>query len=332
MLGQLRTRTLIAVVLGLAVFGGLLLWGDVREVAQSLGSFRWSLLPLIILLVLFNYALRFSKWQYYLRLTGIRNVPAFESALIFCAGMAMTITPAKIGEWLKSYYLREGYGAPVSRTAPIVLAERLTDGFGMVLLAAGGLLLVRQGWLLLVIVTAVGVLPIVALRYRPFARWTMVFTSRTPVLKRFGPFLEGFYASSNSLLAWKPLLISTLLAAVSWGAEGIALYLVYLGLGTPNSWELAVQGIFIFSITTLAGVAFLLPGGLGVAEGGLAGFSQTLVDLSRDAAAAATLLIRLLTLWFGVAIGLMAMVMLTKRLKNNLGTTTQTGVDPKPNR
>ena len=315
MFASLRNRILLSLILGALVVAALFLWGDIRQVTAALHSFRWSLLPLIVALVFSNYAIRFWKWQYYLRLTGVRNVPAFESALIFCSGMAMTITPAKIGEWLKSYYLREGYGAPLSRTAPIVLAERLTDGFGMVFLAGAGLLLVRQGWLLLVVITALGVLPIVALQYRPFARWTIALTSRTPILKRFGPFLEGFYESSNSLLTWKPLLISTLLAAISWGAEGIALYFVYLGLGAPNGWELAMQGIFIFAITTLAGVAFLLPGGLGVAEGGIAGFSQSLVGLSRDAAAAATLLIRLSTLWFGVAIGLVAMVVLTRRLR-----------------
>ena len=83
------------------------------------------------------------------------------------------------------------------------------------------------------------------------------------------------------------------LGFISWLGEGIALYFVFLGLGISNGRELLVQGVFILAITSLAGAVFLLPGGLGVAEGGITGLGQALVGLSRDGAAAAALLIRL---------------------------------------
>ncbi len=44
----------------------------------------------------------------------------------------MTISPGKLGEVLKSVFVRQVSGAPIARTAPAVVAERATDGTGMV--------------------------------------------------------------------------------------------------------------------------------------------------------------------------------------------------------
>ena len=50
-------------------------------------------------------------------------------------------------------------------------------------------------------------------------------------------------------------------------------------------------------------------------EVGIAGLSRELIGLTRESAAAATLLIRLCTLWFGVAIGVIAMAIMVGRLR-----------------
>ncbi|MEE9285952.1 MAG: lysylphosphatidylglycerol synthase transmembrane domain-containing protein [Dehalococcoidia bacterium] len=312
--GSFRNRLLLSVGLGLAVVIGLLVYGDFSGVVDSLKDFRWSYVPIILGLTLFNYALRFVKWDYYLRLTGIRHVPKWDSLLIFFAGLSMTITPGKVGEWIKSYFLKERFGAPVSRTAPILVAERLTDGFAMILLAAGGLALVHRGWLVLLAAAVAGVLLVTALRYRPVVRWTIGAARRFPFARRHTRFIVGFYQSAFILLSPKPLLIAIAIGFVSWLGEGVALYYVLLGLGAENGWELVIKGAFILSITTLAGALFLAPGGLGVAEGGIAGLTQVLTTLPREAAAAGALLIRLCTLWFGVALGIVALVALTRRM------------------
>lgn len=314
---HLRKRLLFVSLLGLAVFVALLAWGDFRGVAGALAGFSWGLLPIALGLVLFNYSVRFLKWQYFLHVIGVRDLPVRSSLLVFLAGLGMTITPGKVGEWLKSYFLLTRHGIPVAQTAPIVLAERLTDGFGLILLASAGLLLVREGWLLLAVLAVMGLAFVAALRHRPFGRWAIAKAARLPVLRKYAAFMGDFYEHSASLLSPKPLIIGTALGAISWSGEGLALYAVYLGLGAPNTWQLALEGIFVLAITTLAGLAALVPGGLGVTEGGIAGLSQTLAGLSRDGAAAATLIIRLCTLWFGVAIGSIAVLVATRGVRGD---------------
>ena len=49
------------------------------------------------------------------------------SLLVFLGGLAMTITPGKVGELVKCYLLRDRAGVPVAASIPIVLMERVTD-------------------------------------------------------------------------------------------------------------------------------------------------------------------------------------------------------------
>jgi len=62
-----------------------------------------------------------------------------------------------------------------------------------------------------------------------------------------------------------------------------------------------------FSISALAGALTFLPGGLGVTDAGFTGFLRVLADVPPAAAAAATVLARLATLWFAVAFGLVGL-------------------------
>ncbi len=315
--GQLRKQLLISVGLGLAVVAGLLLYielsGSLSETGDVLRDFRWEFIPYILLLTLFNYILRFVKWEYYLRLTEVRGVRFWDSLLIFLSGLGMSITPAKVGEWIKSYFLKVRYDADPAKTAPIVIAERVSDGVAMVVLAAIGLIFVDYGWLPLVGLGAATVVAVAGLRNKRLANGLVALTGRIPVLKRHAPFVATFFGSSQLLFSPRPLAIAATIGIVSWSGEAVALYYVFWGLGAEPGWELIFQSLFILSISTMAGAVLLLPGGLGAAETGITSLGQALVGLGSAAAAAATLVIRLCTLWFGVGLGFIALAIIARR-------------------
>ena len=78
-LGKKTQRRLVAsFIFGIAVIFVLLLFGDVRGIGQSLKTFDWKILPLVFGLALVNYALRFARWQYYLKLLRI-SLPLKDS-------------------------------------------------------------------------------------------------------------------------------------------------------------------------------------------------------------------------------------------------------------
>ena len=84
-----------------------------------------------IALTTVNYLLRFLRWEYYLRTLQIK-IPTTESGLIFIAGLSMALTPWKIGEVLKGYFLQRRHQISVSITAPVIFMQRVTDVLAIV--------------------------------------------------------------------------------------------------------------------------------------------------------------------------------------------------------
>lgn len=313
-LEKLRGRLLLSMLFGALVFVGLSAYADFNAVIDGLGRFKWGYLPIVLGLVSVNYGLRFLKWQFYLKTIGVEGFPVRDSALVYFAGLGMVVTPGKVGEWLKCYLLREMHGTPFSRSAPIVIAERLTDSLGLVILGAAGLIVFGDAWPAFVVVVLGAIALVVLARHRPLAFWLIGRLERVPVLSRFAKHAEEFYTSSYALLSPGVLGSMTLLSVVSWGFEVVAFYVTLLGLGVDGGADLLLKASFIMPAATLASALLLTPGGLGVAEGGITGLSQVLLKLTRPDAAVGALVIRFCTLWFGVIVGLVALVFVSRSL------------------
>jgi uncharacterized membrane protein YbhN (UPF0104 family) len=293
---HLIRRVAAVAALAAAVALGLGLYADFGRLGAELGRFRWELFPAALALTTANYVLRFWRWQRYLRRLGI-VVPAGRSLSIFVAGLSMTVTPAKLGEVLKCALLRRSFGVPVARSAPVVLAERITDATGVVVLAAVGGAGAAHAWPLVgaALVGALGLVTLV----------------RGPFLIRYARLGEARSAAAE-LLGTRLLALMTIVSAASWLCECLAAYICARGLRLDVS---LADAIGVFSLGSLAGALSLLPGGLGVAETSMTGLLRVFADVSRAGAAAAVVLTRVATLWFGVALGLVGLLV-EQRLAN----------------
>lgn len=316
---NLQQKIIIALGLGLVIMIALSLFSDIREVGESFRLFKWSTIPAILGLTVLNYVLRWLKWDYYLRRLRLGDgVNYGDSGLLFTAGMVMAVTPGKVGEVFKSYLLRRINNTPVSVSAPIVLAERLTDGLGMLLLMGLGLTLyppARPAFALLVVLSVIG---IVVLQYRPLFERMVALMERVPLGKKIAPKVVALYASTQQLLEWKVLLISTIISFVSWGFECVAFYYVLVGFHIDGTSLLMLQATFIFAASTLLGLVSFLPGGLGTSEVSSAGLLLVMIQdvhMNAAVATAATIIIRFCTLWFGVSLGLVALLWFSRRYR-----------------
>ncbi|HUX86704.1 MAG TPA: lysylphosphatidylglycerol synthase transmembrane domain-containing protein, partial [Chloroflexota bacterium] len=279
---SLTRKMLFSIGLGILVVFVLSFSSDAPRLLKILERFQWHVLPLVIGLTLTNYLLRFVKWHYYLRVVGIRDVPVSQSALIFIAGLSMAITPAKVGELLKSYLLFHHRGVAIGRSAPIVFAERLTDGVAMVILASAGLVIYGVGWQMLLPIVAVMALVVALSQHRGVSAWALGLAERVPLVSSKVHHLEAALVSANRLFRLPTLLLAIAIGVVSWGCESLAFYVVLSALGLPASPMLAVQAAFILAVSSLVGAASMLPGGLAAAEGTLAGL-LLLLHVTRNA-------------------------------------------------
>lgn len=300
--------------LGFVVFLGLILYGDVQEMGRLLRDFRWSLLPVILGLTLVNYILRGLRFHYYLRQLGLRSISFRTTFRVFIGGFALTVTPGKVGELIRVLWLKNLSGANPAQIAPSTIVDRIIDGLAMAILASLGALVYPQYRSAVILILAVIVTTIVISQIRPLALWLLNLGERLPVVAKVVHHLHALYESTYELLRLKNLLIGVGIGLVSWSAEGIAFYLVLVGLNVANSFEVALLAIFTLSLGSILGGISSLPGGLGAAEASMTGMLQVLLALSENVAATATLLIRFFTLWFGVILGIVTVIIWRKLL------------------
>lgn len=309
-------RVAIGLVLAVVVVSLLALFGDVRELGAVLRAFSWWLVLPVLGLTIWNYALRFVKWQLYLRQLDVVGLSPPTSALIYLSGFALSITPGKVGELIKSVWLRRLTGAPVDRTAAIVAAERITDAFALLILAGIGATQFTFGRTLLVI-AAVGGLFVIGLIYqRRFLEELLERAEGRRFVGRIVTPAVAFLDASRVLLRPRLLAGAVALGVLSWAGECVAFWLVLGGLDLQLTGHLLLVATFVLAISSIAGALSLLPGGLGVADASVAGMLLLLVTddrMTRGVAAAATLLIRFATLWFAVLLGALALALLQRQ-------------------
>lgn len=328
------SRTARGVILSVAVGAGLYValaagYGEGSQVLSQLRQFSPLLLLLGLVLASVNYLFRFVRWQYYLRLldvptwpqpqghaaSGTRFLSLYDSLLIFLAGFALTVTPGKVGEVLKSYLLRESHQQPIAKTAPIVLAERLTDLIGLLLLMLIGV----ATWMrpahhyLLAIGLLLCLLLLLLASWRSLVYAVLALAEKLPRLgPTLVPKLREFYDAAYVLVRPLPLLAATLTSICSWFAECLAFYLMIRGFSDGGQASVTLA-TFIYAVMTVAGALAFVPGGLGVTEGGMALLLSELGAMSKSSSVAVTLIIRAQTLWFAVLLGVLALLVFSRR-------------------
>lgn len=298
--------TIAVSALGFCLYFAAAVAGDLAQVASALAHLHYRDLALIFGLSLLNYALRFGRWQWYLTTMGHALRPA-TSLLNYLAGFAFTMTPGKAGEAVRSVYLKS-HGVSYKESLAALLSERLLDLLAIVLLACVAVIWYdRYRW----IVLFTGVLVLLGIWWITHPTFLEALRRlsacrRFETLKWLPHKLRVLFETSRALLQFPAIYGGLLLGLVAWGAEGMGLYYSVAGMGLAVS---ASQAVGIYAVSILAGVLSFLPGGLGSTET-VMGLLLLLSGVDPAHAVAATLLCRIATLWFAIAIGFVAIVVL----------------------
>lgn len=316
-------RVLLVTLVGVLLYGAFVVYTGLSAIRASLERFDARMFALALGLASFNYVLRFLKWQYYLGRLGVRGIPWLDSWLVFLSGFVLTITPGKLGEVFKSVVLAKTHGVAVARTAPIVIADRLTDVIAIVALVLLGGAAFPGGWPWALAGALAVTAGLVLILWQAPALWLCARLERYGgKVARLVPKLRESLAALRILASPSSLPIPTLLSVVGWGCEGVALYGLLVGFQASVSLALSC---FFYATATLAGALVPIPGGLGLVEGML---REGLVHLGRveqGAATAAMILLRLATLWWAVLVGFVALLLLRLRFPGALKARSEAG-------
>ena len=284
----------------LAAFGylGLSLWAGWREVLAAVVAVGPAVLLGLLALSLASFLLRFLRWARYLALLDVK-VPWRVNLPVYFSGFALTTSPGRLGEMLRSALLKS-HGVPLPASVAAFFAERASDLLSTLLLAALGLwgyaparpvvglaLGAVVAMLLLVQWTAL----IAAIDRRAAAcprKWARLVVHLCEVVLHFR---RCFSPSALTVGLW--------LGVLAGFVQGLAFCWLLAALGHPLPLTTAV---FIYAFAMLVGGISFMPGGLGSSEAVMIAL-LALNGLPDATAVSATLICRLATLWFAVGLG-----------------------------
>ncbi len=305
---KVRKNIFFSIAFGGLLYLGLTIYADYTQVTYALSKFSWYLFPVLLALSFINYISRFMKWDYYLRLLNI-PLKKSDSFSVFMSGLIMSVTPGKMGELLKSYLVKQISGTPISVSAPVVFAERITDFISLVLIGLAGAYSYNYGQNIVLIVAAFFITLVVLIGNRKTALGIIAFFGRISFLKKHTTKMLAAYESSYTMLRLKPLLLMTLLSLASWSFECLGYFIILRNFHVDVS---LLWASFNYAFGTIVGAITMLPGGLGVTEGSL---TVLLIQLKTppEIAVASTFIIRIVTLWFAVFVGVISVTLYQKR-------------------
>jgi len=281
----------LAAVLGYLLFT---FWGGWREVLQAFQDVGIDVLVLALALSLLNYFLRFLRWQLLLGQVGMQ-IRWGLSARIYMSGFALTVTPGKAGEAVRSVFLRR-LGMRYRESLALLLADRVMDALAVVLLAALGL------W------TYEAARPWVVASFLSFFGFVLIAKIIASRLGEEAPkgkllsWIRDLLLAFHACLTWRQFIFGMFLGVIAWGAEGLAFFLIVKALGYSVGYLWAQ---FAYAFAILVGALSFFPGGLGSCEFVLFQLMQ-LQGISAPAAIGASLVIRFTTLWFAVILGIIS--------------------------
>jgi uncharacterized protein (TIRG00374 family) len=309
-LPRLARALVIGVVLTVVAYAVLVLVSDLDAVRAAAADVPGAAIGLALLASTGNFVLRALRWDLYLARVGVQ-VPWLDRWLVFLAGFSMSLTPGKVGELLKPALLSARHGTPAAPVGSVVVAERIADLLAVAaLLGLGALADPRvAGVAGLVWLGVLGGLTVLA--WPRLAGLVVSIVRKLPMGDKVAGIIQGVLDSLRALSRPATLVPALLLSIGAWFLQCVSLFLVADGMTALDLTLL--ESVLAYTAPLLAGAAALVPGGVGVAEATMAGLVAELGQGPVPAASAATIIVRAVTLWWAVVVGLGALGLWTLR-------------------
>ncbi|MBP2194654.1 lysylphosphatidylglycerol synthase transmembrane domain-containing protein [Pantoea cypripedii] len=313
--GALRERRIIRAIVWFVTIGVLLnltavFWSGWHETVAAFAALGLQTLVISAVVSSSSYLWRFGRWEYSLHC--LENVvPRFTHFAVYLSGLALTATPGKSGETFRSALLVP-HGVKVPDSLAAFLVDRGSDVLGMVLLGALAALLAEHHlawvWLLsfAALLLASCVFSYVLSHPRVSNSWSRLDRAMTWLPIKGGQAMLEAWSR-----VWKLPRVSAFsgVAMVAYGTQALvfAWFCHILGTGVSGA-----DCVLIFVQATLFGAASMIPAGLGVMEAALV-FQLVAHGVNDGTAMSLAISIRLVTLWFGMSLGALSLLLLSGR-------------------
>ena len=138
------SKIFLIIILGSIAFYSIFLFlSDISSLESHSITFKYEYVFIILIFVVSSWIPLFLRWRLLCKNLGLK-ISFRIDLLVYLAGFALSITPAKIGELLRTQILRDKSGIQRTQTTPLIFIEKFYDLLGAVIVSSIGILYFPQ--------------------------------------------------------------------------------------------------------------------------------------------------------------------------------------------
>jgi uncharacterized protein (TIRG00374 family) len=291
-----KSLQLVLFIIGLLILGYVIIKSGIIENYQILFAVSIPLLVLAFCLSLGTIAFRIYRWKFLSEKYKI-NISWHDASLVSIASLFYAnITPGKIGDLYKAYYMQKRYALNFIDGVSMIFYERFFE-LVILFLTASAIVFIQLKGIAVIILEVTAFILILLFFFYYKADYILKilekYSSKIPILKKIPADIKIRKLSFREII---PVFIIT---AFSLGLEFVRLWVVALAFGYfLNPILLTI----FFCLSIIAGLASQIPLGVGVMEASL-GYFLVLLGVALTDSIAIVLTDRLISMYFVLILG-----------------------------
>lgn len=309
---ELKKSVWTFAIISVCIYVVLIVTGDINSIKNNISQFSWQYLLFAVGFFLLAILIRVIRWNFWFHKID-PNISFRSSALFYLSGLAFSITPGRVGEAIRSYFIKRDHGITQSKTVPLVLVERFYDLIGLLIVLGITLIFVDFNKTIMIIpITLVSIFFILTQK-KSIMKKLLSKISTIKFLSKFAPNAEESSDILYRMFHFKNFIPSSFLGSLLVFVDILGAYMImqglFIGLGLEKS-------TLIVSVSVIAGALSFIPGGLGVQEGGLLGL-MTLYGVQYSKALVFVILYRITSTLVMTIIGVITFRKISRKINND---------------
>jgi uncharacterized protein (TIRG00374 family) len=294
---------LIIILSSIAFYSIFLFLSDISSLKSHSISFKYEYVFIILIFVVSSWIPLFLRWRLLCKNIGLK-ISLRVDFLVYLAGFALSITPAKVGELLRTQILRDKSGIQRSQTTPLIFIEKFYDLLGAVIVSSIGILYFPQIGIIVLGALILSIIIFILFSSKITFDKSIILLSKFKFTKNFIEPLSKSHEILKNSTKIKIFSSSIILSLLYWLSISFAVFFTLKSLSIDSLGFAEITSTYVSSL--FLGALSFLPGGLGITEASFTGLLN-IQGISLSMAIVTVIVVRLFTLWFSVVIGFIAL-------------------------
>jgi len=273
----------------IVIYFFLVFYFDLQQIGKILEEI--DLFYFVLSIGIWGLGLLIRVFRWHLLFQNISKKILFRhNVLYYLSGLSMVFSPGRLGEIIRLPYIKRDYDIPVSKSISVVIVERYYEIVAIIIIIGIALFFIDIPKIILIIPALTVITLVLAITKKNFCIKLLNRLNKIKFIRKFLPDINESTETLFSFFHTKIFLKSIMISLAVFLIDAIGFFYLLKSLHVDLDFMLVtaiVHGSFLISSLSM------IPGGIGVWEGGFIGLLVN-YGISNEVAISASLLFRII--------------------------------------